>query len=98
MFGGDPTPPRLGVDPVVAAVCNNQKVIYYMSFLGGLIDDFGHGSHTSPDIAGYLGMAAGADGIPRTAHDVRSHGLAPQARLMDYKDFDAAGSWLSSDI
>ena len=98
MFGGDPTPPRLGVDPTVAAVGTNQKVIYYMSFLGGLIDDFGHGSHTSADIAGYLGMAPGADGIPGTADDVRIHGVAPQARLMDYKACDAAGSCLSSDI
>jgi len=98
MFGGDPTPPRLGVDPTVAAVGTNQKVIYYMSFLGGLIDDFGHGSHTSADIAGYQGFAPGADGIPNTSDDVKIHGVAPQARLMDYKVCNAAGTCLTSDI
>jgi subtilisin family serine protease len=45
MFGGDPTPPRLGVLPPTAATNSNQKVIYYLSFSGGAIDDFGHGTH-----------------------------------------------------
>lgn len=29
MFGGDPTPPRLGLAPAAAAVNTNKKVIYY---------------------------------------------------------------------
>src|SRR5215204_7265324 len=82
MFGGDPTPPRLGFMPPVAAINTNQKVAYYMSFSGGLIDDFGHGSAASSNIAGYLAMAPGADGLPGTADDLRLHGVAPQARLM----------------
>src|SRR5437868_9469317 len=61
MFGGDPTPPRLGLAPPTALVGSNQKVVYYLSFTGGLMDDFGHGSHASADIAGYLASAPGAD-------------------------------------
>ena len=80
MFGGDPTPPRLGVLPPSAAINTNRKVIYYMSFSGGLIDDFGHGSHASADAAGYLGIAPGADGLPNTADDKRLHGVARQER------------------
>lgn len=85
MFGGDPTPPRLGLAPAAAAVNTNRKVIYYLSFTGGLNDDFGHGSHAAADAAGYLGIAPGADKLPGTADDVRLHGVAPQARLMGYK-------------
>jgi subtilisin family serine protease len=93
MFGGDPTPPRLGIAPPVAAVNANKKVIYYMTFTGGLIDDFGHGSAASSDIAGYLGIAPGADKLPNTADDVRLHGVAPQAKLMGYKVCLGVGSW-----
>jgi hypothetical protein len=75
MFGGDPTPPRLGLAPAAAAVNTNKKVIYYMSFTGGLIDDFGHGTAASSNIAGYLGMAPGPDKLPGTADDIRLHGL-----------------------
>ena len=96
MFGGDPTPPRLGTASPVAAVNTNQKVAYYMSFSGGLIDDFGHGSAASSNIAGYLAMAPGADGLPGTADDVRVHGVAPQAKLMGYKVCTGTGSCVSS--
>lgn len=96
MFGGDPTPPRLGIAPPVAAVNSNKKVIYYMTFTGGLIDDFGHGTAAASDIAGYLGMAPGADKLPGTADDVRLHGVAPQANLMGYKVCLAVGSCLST--
>ena len=96
MFGGDPTPPRLGIAPPVAAVSTNKKVIYYMTFTGGLIDDFGHGSAASSDIAGYLAMAPGADKLPGTADDVRLHGVAPQAKLMGYKVCLGVGSCLST--
>ncbi|HEX8720159.1 MAG TPA: S8 family serine peptidase [Pyrinomonadaceae bacterium] len=96
MFGGDPTPPRLGTAPPVAAVGTNQKVVYYMSFSGGLIDDFGHGSAASSDIAGYLAQAPGADGLPGTADDIRLHGVAPQARLMGYKVCTGTGSCVSA--
>ncbi|MBI3652745.1 MAG: S8 family serine peptidase [Acidobacteria bacterium] len=96
MFGGDPTPPRLGLLPPTAATNSNQKVIYYLSFTGGLMDDFGHGSHASADAAGYLGIAPGADGIPGTADDRRLHGVAPQARLMGYKVCTGSGNCLSA--
>lgn len=96
MFGGDPTPPRLGILPPTAAVNSNKKVIYYMSFTGGLIDDYGHGSAASSNIAGYLGMAPGADGLPGTADDIRVHGVAPQAKLMGYKVCLGVGSCVSA--
>jgi subtilisin family serine protease len=96
MFGGDPTPPRLGIAPEVAALNSNKKVIYYLSFTGGLIDDFGHGSHASADAAGYRGFAPGADKIPGTADDVAIHGVAPQARLMGYKVCTGAGNCISA--
>ncbi len=96
MFGGDPTPPRLGVAPPTAAANSNKKVIYYMSFSGGLIDDFGHGTAAASNIAGYLAMAPGADMIPGTADDKRVHGVAPQARLMGYKVCTGTGSCVSA--
>lgn len=96
MFGGDPTPPRLGVLPPTAAINSNKKVIYYLSFSGGLVDDFGHGSHAAADAAGYLGMAPGSDGLPGTADDRRLHGVAPQARLMGYKVCTGSGSCVNA--
>jgi subtilisin family serine protease len=96
MFGGDPTPPRLGIAPPAAAANSNQKVIYYMSFTGGLVDDFGHGSAASSNAAGYLAMAPGPDGLPGTADDIRVHGVAPQARLMGYKVCTGTGSCVSA--
>lgn len=96
MFGGDPTPPRLGVAPPTAATNSNQKVIYYMSFTGGLMDDYGHGSAAASNIAGYLAMAPGADGLPGTADDIRVHGVAPQAKLMGYKVCLGVGSCVSA--
>src|ERR1035437_3217296 len=98
MFGGDPTPPRLGLAPPTAAVNYNQKIIYYLTFTGGLVDDFGHGTHSSADIAGYLATAPGADKLPGTLDDVKLHGVAPQARLMGYKVCTGAGTCLSSSI
>ncbi|HYO62063.1 MAG TPA: S8 family serine peptidase [Pyrinomonadaceae bacterium] len=96
MFGGDPTPPRLGTMPPAAAANSNQKVIYYMSFSGGLVDDYGHGSAAASNAAGYLGMAPGADGLPGTADDVRVHGVAPQAKLMGYKVCTGTGDCVSA--
>lgn len=96
MFGGDATPPRLGIAPPAAAANSNKKVIYYMSFSGGLIDDFGHGTAASSNIAGYLAMAPGEDMIPGTADDKRLHGVAPQARLMGYKVCTGTGSCVSA--
>lgn len=96
MFGGDPTPPRLGLLPSIAAVATNPKVIYYMTFTGGLPDGYGHGTAAASNIGGYLGMAPGPDGLPTTLDDVRVHGVAPQARLMGYKVCLDVGSCLSS--
>ena len=97
MFGGDPTPPRLGIAPAAAAVNTNQKVVYYLPFTGTL-DDFGHGTHCAADIAGYLASAPGNDKIPGTADDVRIHGVAPQAKLMGYKVCTGTGSCLGAAI
>ncbi|MDT5120916.1 MAG: minor extracellular serine protease Vpr [Acidobacteriota bacterium] len=95
MFGGDPTPPRLGVAPPTAAVNTNQKVVYYLPLTAGALDDFGHGSHVSGDAAGYLAVAPGPDKIPGTADDVKLHGVAPQARLMEYKVCAGIGQCLA---
>lgn len=95
MFGGDPTPPRHGLAPPVAALNTNKKVIYYLP-LTGTIDDYGHGTAASSNIAGYLGFAPGADKLPGTADDIRLHGVAPQARLMGYKVCTGTGSCLTA--
>ena len=85
MFGGDPTPPRLGVAPAVAAVNTNQKVVYNLPLTDSPAGDgFGHGTHVASTAAGYLAMHPGSDGIPGTGDDVRLHGVAPQAKLMSY--------------
>lgn len=99
MFGGDPTPPRFGVGPAVAAVGTNQKVAYYLNLTAGAVqDDFGHGTHVSAIAAGYLGLAPGADGLPMTADDLPIHGVAPQAKLMGYKVLSTVGAGVSSSI
>lgn len=99
MFGGDPTPPRFGVGPAVAAVGTNQKVVYYMNLTAGAVqDDFGHGTHVSGITSGYYAMAPGADGLPMTADDVAIHGVAPQSKLMGYKVLSTVGSGVSSSI
>ncbi len=85
MFGGDPTPPRLGVAPNVAAVNTNQKVVYNLPLTDSPVGDgFGHGTHVASTAAGYLALHPGSDGLPGTIDDVRLHGVAPQAKLMSY--------------
>lgn len=99
MFGGDPTPPRFGVGPAVAAVNANHKVPYYLNLTAGAVqDDFGHGSHVAGIAGGYLANAPGPDGLPLTADDVPIHGVAPQAKLMGYKVLSTVGSGVSSSI
>lgn len=95
MFGGDPTPPRLGVAPPTAAVNTNQKVVYYLPLTAGATDDFGHGTHVSADATGYLATAPGPDGLPGTADDIQLHGVAPQAKLMEYKVCAGIGECLA---
>lgn len=97
MFGGDPTPPRLGLAQQIAAVPTNDKIVYYMPLIDGAYDDYGHGTHVAADAAGYLGFEPGPDGIPNTADDVAMHGVAPQARIMGYKVCNAAGTCLNPD-
>src|SRR5713226_722458 len=85
MFGGDPTPPRLGISPNATAVPSNQKVVYSLPLTDIVTDGFGHGTHVASEAAGYLAIAPGSDGIPGTSDDVAIHGVAPQAKLMSYK-------------
>ena len=85
MFGGDPTPPRLGVAPAIAAVNTNKKVVYNLPLTDSPVGDgFGHGTHVASTAAGYLAMHPGSDGLPGTGDDIRLHGVAPQAKLMSY--------------
>lgn len=94
MFGGDPTPPRLGVAPPTPAATNsNQKVVYYLPLTDtAAYDGFGHGTHVASTAAGYLAQVPGADRLPNTADDVRIHGVAPQAKIMSYKVCSDVGS------
>jgi subtilisin family serine protease len=94
MFGGDPTPPRLGVAPPTPAAANsNQKVVYYLPLTDSAVyDGFGHGTHVASTVAGYLAQAPGKDRIPNTADDIKLHGVAPQAKLMSYKVCSDVGS------
>jgi subtilisin family serine protease len=97
MFGGDPTPPRLGVAPVSASVPTNPKVVYYLPLTDIAVNDgFGHGTHVASTAAGYQAFAPGADGLPNTADDVAIHGMAPQAKLMSYKVCSDVQSTVSS--
>lgn len=85
MFGGDPTPPRLGVAPEAAAVNTNKKVIYNLPLTDIAANDgFGHGTHVASTAAGYLARHPGADGVPLTGDEFDLHGVAPQAKLMSY--------------
>ncbi len=94
MFGGDPTPPRLGVAPPTPAVTStNKKVVYYLPLTdSAAYDGFGHGTHVASTVAGYLAQAPGFDRLPNTADDIRLHGVAPQAKLMSYKVCSDVGS------
>lgn len=94
MFGGDPTPPRLGVAPPTPAVTStNKKVVYYLPLTdSAAYDGFGHGTHVASTVAGYLAQAPGPDRLPNTADDIRLHGVAPQAKLMSYKVCSDVGS------
>ena len=98
MFGGDPTPPRLGVAPPDSAnVHTNQKVVYSLPLADIAVEDgFGHGTHVASTVAGYLANAPGPDGLPLTADDIAIHGVAPQAKLMSYKVCSDIGSTLYS--
>jgi subtilisin family serine protease len=91
-FGADPAPPRYGTHPQQAQLATHPKVVYYLSLMENVLDDYGHGTHVAATAAGYLGHAPGADGIPLTADDQALHGVAPQARLMGYKVCSGIGS------
>jgi subtilisin family serine protease len=98
MFGGDLTPPRLGVAPPTPALTNtNKKVIYYLPLTDIAANDgFGHGTHVASTAAGYLAQAPGSDNLPGTADDIRLHGVAPQTKLMSYKVCSDIKSSISS--
>ncbi|HUP65169.1 MAG TPA: S8 family serine peptidase [Thermoanaerobaculia bacterium] len=84
MFGGDLTPPRLGVEPPTSG--RNAKVVYNLPLGDAVVEDtVGHGTHVAATAAGYRGFAPGPDGLPLTADDIPMHGVAPQARIMAYK-------------
>jgi subtilisin family serine protease len=97
MFGGDPTPPRLGVaPPTPAATSSNKKVIYYLPLTDIAANDgFGHGTHVASTAAGYLAQHPGADGVPATGDEKNLHGVAPQAKLMSYNVCSAIKSTVS---
>ncbi len=93
MFGGDPTPPRLGIEPDTAALGRNGKVVYYLPLADSAAEDgVGHGTHVAATAAGYRGFAPGADGLPLTADDIPMHGIAPQAKILSYKVCGDVGS------
>ena len=94
MFGGDPTPPRFGLNPHVAAVGTNEKVIYQLPLFGGVIDDHGHGTHVGATTSGYLGFAR----ENLAGEEIPIHGVAPQSRLMAYKVCSGAGNCLGNQI
>jgi subtilisin family serine protease len=98
MFGGDATPPRLGVAPPTPAVTStNKKVIYYLPLTDIAANDgFGHGTHVASTAAGYLAQAPGSDNLPNTTDDIKLHGVAPQAKLMSYKVCSDIKSSISS--
>jgi len=98
MFGGDPTPPRLGVAPPDSAnVHTNQKIVYSLPMADIAVEDgFGHGTHVASTVAGYLANAPGPDGLPLTGDEIPIHGVAPQAKLMSYKVCSDVGSTLNS--
>lgn len=74
------------------AAVPNEKVVWAISYTGGTpMDDFGHGTHVSGISAGDL-----YKGTPRG--DSLIEGVAPKAKLMDYKVLSAAGSGFSTSI
>jgi len=98
MFGGDPTPPRLGVAPPdTASVHTNQKVVYSLPLADIAVEDgFGHGTHVASTVAGFLANAPGPDGLPLTGDEIAIHGVAPAAKLMSYKVCSDVGSTVAS--
>jgi subtilisin family serine protease len=96
MFGGDPTPPRLGVLPPTAATNSNQKLFTIFHFQAARLTISVTERTPQADAAGYLGLAPGADNIPNTTDDRRMHGIAPQARLMGYKVCTGSGSCVNA--
>lgn len=88
MFGGDPSPPRFGLNPMVATLDTNEKVIYYLPLHENVVDDFGHGTHAAGITSGFLGF--GRESL--VGDEVRVHGVAPQSRLMGYKVCSGVGS------
>ena len=94
MFGADVSPPRFGLAPPAAVLGSNEKVIYRLPLSPSFIDDHGHGTHVAATVAGYLGFAQTA----LLGEESPVHGVAPQARLMDYKVCTAAGSCAGAAI
>src|SRR6266404_1371105 len=101
MFGGtgQTTPmPYVSGSTNSPSTNDNRKVIYYyaLSSPGNPTDDFGHGTLVTSCAAGYLvdgntrpipgyGTGTGNTGIGPTPGGVPLHGMAPQARVMEYK-------------
>ena len=93
MFGGDVTPPRLGVLPASASVPVNRKVVYQIPMGDPVVEDgFGHGTHVASTASGYLGYTWGRDNIYGTADDQGIYGVAPQSKLHSYSVCSTVGS------
>jgi subtilisin family serine protease len=99
--GIDWTHPMFTNDPALPPGSLHPKVKKYISYTGGLTDDFGHGSHVGGIAAGdkslgYLQSTPAGVEVPqgKALYD----GVAPKADLWGYKVLTAVGSGVTTSI
>ena len=99
--GIDWTNPEFTDNPLTPPGDLHRKVKLYTTYTGGVIDDFGHGTHVGSTIAGDKGLGynklAGADPTDDLS-TARFDGVAPLADLWGYKVLTGAGTGLSTSI